>query len=86
MNNLNITQNSNDLNESEKTQEKLYSNEASLDDILTYSDDLSQNQSSKKLPININVDNKKEKNENNKGEIELLNKNHLPMILRLIQK
>ena len=80
MNNLNITQNSNDLNESEKTQEKIYSNEASLDDILTYSDDLSQNPSVNKPPININVDNKQEKNENNKDEMELLNKNHLPMI------
>ena len=43
MNSLNITQNSNDLNESEKTQEKLYSNEESLDDLLTYSEDVSQN-------------------------------------------
>ena len=80
MNNLNITQNSNDLNESEKTQEKLYSNEVSLDDILTYSEDLSQNPSVNKLPINNNMDNKQEKTENNKGEMELLNRNHLPMI------
>ena len=43
MNNLNITQNSNDLNESENTQEKLYSNEVSMDDLLTYSEDISQN-------------------------------------------
>ena len=43
MNNLNITQNSNDLNESENTQEKLYSNEISMDDLLTYSEDISQN-------------------------------------------
>ena len=80
MNNLNITQNSNDLNESEKTQEKLYSNEASLDDILTYSEDISQNPSINKPPTNINIDNKQENNDNNKGDIELLNKNQIPVI------
>ena len=60
MNNLNITQNSNDLNESENTQEKLYSNEVSMDDLLTYSEDISQNANknsdidilkNKKIPI-----------------------------------
>ena len=60
MNNLNITQNSNDLNESEKTQEKLYSNEASLDDILTYSDDISQNVSTNKPNSNSKIVLKKE--------------------------
>ena len=80
MNNLNITQNSNDLNESEKTQEKLYSNETSLDDILTYSDDLSQNPSINKPPANIDINSKQENNEINKGDIDLLNKNQLPMI------
>ena len=76
MNSLNITQNSNDLNESEKTQEKLYSNEGSLDDILTYSDDLSQNQINNK-PQNININ---EKKENKNGDIELSNKSQLPII------
>ena len=76
MNNLNITQNSNDLNESEKTQEKLYSNEASLDDILTYSEDLSQNLSSKKPPTKNN----KIKEEENKKNLEQLNKNQIQII------
>ena len=76
MNNLNITQNSNDLNESEKTQEKLYSNEASLDDILTYSEDLSQNLSSKKPPSKNN----KIKEEENKKNLEQLNKNQIQII------
>ena len=55
MNNLNFSQNSNNLNDSSKTQEKLYSNEASLDDILTYSDDNSQNQSYNKSLSNKNI-------------------------------
>ena len=55
MNNLNLSQNSNNLNDSSKTQEKLYSNEASLDDILTYSDDNSQNQSYNKSLSNKNI-------------------------------
>ena len=77
MNNLNITQNSNDLNESEKTQEKLYSNEASLDDLLTYSDDASQNQSTNRLPANIK---NKNKEENIKDAIDLSNKKQIPVI------
>ena len=77
MNNLNITQNSNDLNESEKTQEKLYSNEASLDDLLTYSDDASQNQSTNRLPANIKNKNKEEKI---KDVIDLSNKKQIPVI------
>ena len=80
MNSLNITQNSNDLNESEKTQEKLYSNEGSLDDLLTYSDDFSQNQINNKpqsIIINSNIN---EKKENKKGDIELSNKIQLPVI------
>ena len=48
MNNLNSSQNSNNLNDSSKTKDKLYSNDPSLDDILTYSDDISQNQSCNK--------------------------------------
>ena len=50
MSNLNLSQNSNNLNDSSKTQEKLYSSEVSLDDILTYSDDNSQNHSIDKSP------------------------------------
>ena len=79
MNSLNITQNSNDLNESEKTQEKLYSNEESLDDLLTYSDDLSQNQINNK-PITNTNNYIKEKKENKDGDIELSNKKQMPII------
>ena len=77
MNNLNITQNSNDLNESEKTQEKLYSNEASLDDILTYSEDISQNISSNKPHSNSKPIIKRE---NINPNVELLNKKEIPVI------
>ena len=55
MNNLNLSQNSNNLKDSSKTQEKLYSNEVSLDDILTYSDDNSQNQSYNKSLSKQNI-------------------------------
>ena len=63
MNNLNLSQNSNNLNDSSKTQEKLYSSEVSLDDILTYSDDNSPNQSINKSlsKQNISIKNEKEK-------------------------
>ena len=63
MNNLNLSQNSNNLNDSSKTQEKLYSSEVSLDDILTYSDDNSPNQSINKSPLGQNnaIKNEKEK-------------------------
>ena len=77
MNNLNITQNSNDLNESEKAQEKLYSNEASLDDLLTYSDDISQNQSTSRLPKCIKNINKEG---NIKGLIDISKKKQIPII------
>ena len=55
MNNLNLSENSNNLNDSSKTQEKLYSNDPSLDDILTYSDDISQNQSYNKSLSKPNI-------------------------------
>ena len=61
MNNLNLSQNSNYFNDSPKTQEKLYSNDISLDDILTYSDDNSQNQSYNKSLSKQNISNKDEK-------------------------
>ena len=61
MNNLNLSQNSNNLNDSPKTQEKLNSNEISLDDILTYSDDNSQNNSVVKSLSKQNIDIKEEK-------------------------
>ena len=61
MNNLNLSQNSNYFNDSPKTQEKLYSNDISLDDILTYSDDNSQNQSNNKSLSKQNISNKDEK-------------------------
>ena len=63
MSNLNLSQNSNNLNDSSKTQEKLYSSEVSLDDILTYSDDNSQNHSINKSPSKEknSIKNEKEK-------------------------
>jgi len=69
MNNLNLSQNSNNLNDSSKTQEKLYSNEASLDDILTYSDDNSQNQSYNKSLSNKNIRIKESKKKEGKQPI-----------------
>ena len=69
MNNLNLSQNSNNLNDSSKTQEKLYSNEASLDDILTYSDDNSQNQSYNKSLSNKNIGIKESKKKEGKQPI-----------------
>ena len=77
MNNLNITHNSNDLNESEKTQEKLYSNDASLDDILTYSEDISQNIITNKSTTNRNI---RQKEKDNKQNIELSSKNQMQII------
>ena len=71
MNNLNSSQNSNNLNDSSKTKEKLYSNDPSLDDILTYSDDISQNQSCNKSLSKQNIYKKDEKQ--NEGKPPIIN-------------
>ena len=73
MNNLNLSQNSNTLNDSYKTQEKLDSNDISLDDILTYSDDNSQNQSYNKPLIKQNISIKDEKPKEVKAQIPIIN-------------
>ena len=72
MNNLSFSQNSNNLNDSSKTQEKLYSNDPSLDDILTYSDDISQNQSCNKSPLKQNISIKEEKQAEVKPQIPII--------------
>ena len=72
MNNLNLSQNSNNLNDSSKTQEKLYSNDPSLDDILTYSDDISQNQSCNKSPSKQNISLKEDKKVEVKPQIPII--------------
>jgi len=72
MNNLNLSQNSNNLNDSSKTQEKLYSNDPSLDDILTYSDDISQNQSCNKSPSKQNISIKEDKKAEVKPQIPII--------------
>ena len=71
MNNLNSSQNSNNLNDSSKTKDKLYSNDPSLDDILTYSDDISQNQSCNKSLSKQNIYKKDEKQ--NEGKPPIIN-------------
>ena len=72
MNNLNLSGNSNNLNDSSKTQEKLYSNEPSLDDLLTYSDDNSQNQSYNKPLSKQNLSIKEEKQTEGKPQIPII--------------
>ena len=72
MNNLNLSENSNNLYDSSKTQEKLYSNEQSLDDILTYSDDISQNQSYNKSLSKQNISLKEEKQGEAKAQIPII--------------
>ena len=72
MNNLNLSENSNNLNDSSKTQEKLYSNEPSLDDLLTYSDDNSQNQSYNKPLSKQNLSIKEEKQTEGKPQIPII--------------
>ena len=72
MHNLNLSQNSNNLNDSSKTQEMLYSNDPSLDDILTYSDDISQNKSCNKSPSKQNTSLKEDKKVEVKPQIPII--------------